>query len=133
MVMKVVREDDTECDPGEIGELICRNLTGETKVEYHANNEASEAKTRGGWLRSGDMCHMGKDGWFFFDFRQGESLRRLGDFIIPQYIESVIAEHPDVSDVCVYGIEAASGAPGESDLVAAIIPNLGSTPNIKDI
>jgi crotonobetaine/carnitine-CoA ligase len=122
MEMKVVREDDTECAPGEIGELICRMVQGETTVEYHGNPRASQEKTRGGWLRTGDMCHMDKDGWFFFDFRKGGGIRRQGDFIQPDYVEKVMAEHPDVSEVCVYGIPAASGAPGESDLVAAVVP-----------
>ncbi len=123
--MKVVREDDTECDPGEIGELVCRMIQGETRVEYHGNPGASSAKTRGGWLRTGDMCHRDAGGWFYFDFRQGGGLRRQGDFILPDYVEKVIAEHPDVSEVCVYGIPAASGAPGESDLVAAVVPFAG--------
>jgi len=133
MEMKVVREDDTECEPGEIGELISRLKTGETKVEYHKNVEASEAKTRGGWLRSGDMVHRDEDGWFYFDFRKGGGLRRQGDFIMPEHVESIIAKHPDVSDVCVFGIKAASGAPGESDLVAAIVPTGDSEPDVKGV
>ena len=35
----------------------------------------------------------------------------------------MIAEHPGVKDIFVYGIEAASGAPGESDVVAALVPS----------
>ena len=131
--MKVVREDDSECDPGEIGELISRGLLGATEVNYHGNKEASEAKTRGGWLRSGDLVHQDENGWYYFDFRKGGGLRRQGDFIMPEYVEGVIAEHPEVNDVCVYGIEATSGAPGESDLVAAIVANEGITPDIKGI
>lgn len=131
--MKVVREDDSECEPGEIGELISRMLTGETKVEYHGDQQASEAKTRGGWLRSGDMVHQDTEGWLYFDFRKGGGLRRQGDFIMPEYVEGLIAERPDVTDVCVYGISAASGAPGESDLVAAIVPVEGIVPDIQKI
>jgi crotonobetaine/carnitine-CoA ligase len=131
--IKVVREDDTECEPGEIGELISRMVMGETEVEYHGKKDASEAKTRGGWLRSGDMVHRDEDGWLYFDFRKGGGLRRQGDFIMPEYVEGVIAEHPDITDICVYGIKASSGAPGESDLVAAIVPTEGRTPDIKGI
>jgi crotonobetaine/carnitine-CoA ligase len=91
-------------------------------VEYYKKPEASEEKTRGGWLRSGDMVHRDEEGWFFFDYRKGGALRRQGDFIKPDLVERVIGEHPDVSEVCVYGIPSASGAPGESDLVAAVAP-----------
>ncbi|MBW1710630.1 MAG: AMP-binding protein [Deltaproteobacteria bacterium] len=133
MEMKVVREDDSECEPNEIGELVSRYISGETTVEYHGNKEASESKTRGGWLRSGDMVHRDEEGWYFFDFRKGGGLRRQGDFILPEYVEAVVAENPDVTDVCVYGIPAATKAPGESDLVAAVVPAEGSAIDIKAI
>jgi acyl-CoA synthetase (AMP-forming)/AMP-acid ligase II len=122
MEMKVVDENDKEVAPGEKGELICRNIKGDTKVDYWGLPEESEAKTRGGWLRTGDIVHKDKDGWLFFDHRIGSELRRSGDFIQPEHVEKIIGEHPDVSDICVYGVPAASGAPGESDLVAAIAP-----------
>jgi len=131
--MKVLREDDSECDPGETGELVWHNVIGTTEVEYHGNKAASEAKTRGGWVRTGDMVHKDAEGWLFFDYRKGGGLRRQGDFILPEYVEAVIGRHPDVSDVCVYGIPASSGAPGESDLVAAVVPAEGRTPDIKGI
>ena len=102
-------------------------MKGDTKVDYLGLPEASEAKTKGGWLRSGDMVHYDEKGWYFFDYRRGSELRRAGDFIQPDYVEAVIGRHGDVSEVCVYGVPAASGAPGESDLVAALAPFEGRT------
>lgn len=125
MEMKVVDPDGNECASGEIGEIIFRMIGQETEVEYLGRKKASEEKTRGGWLRTGDMGHTDDAGWLFFDYRAGGGLRRSGDFIQPQYVEAGIAVHPDVSDVCVYGVPAASGAPGESDLVAAVVPMEG--------
>ena len=122
MELKVVDEEDKEVPAGQTGELICRLLRGETKVDYLGKPEESREKTRGGWLRTGDMVHKDKDGWYFFDHRKGTELRRAGDFIQPDYIETVIGKHEDISEVCVYGIPASSGAPGESDLVAAVSP-----------
>jgi len=121
--MKVVDDDGNECAPGVVGELISRPLMPgeEAKVEYFKDEAASKAKTRGGWLRSGDMCHTDADGWFYFDFRKGGAIRHNGDFVNPGFVEKVVAEHPLVDDVFVYGVPAASGAPGEKDVVAAIV------------
>ncbi len=121
--MKIVDDNDEECPPNVIGELVSRPAGGEeAEVEYYKNPEASRNKVRGGWLRSGDMGHADEDGWFFFDYRKGGGLRHNGDFVAPDFVEKVIAEHPDVNEVTVYGVTAASGAPGESDVVAAIVP-----------
>ncbi len=121
--MRVVDEQGNDCPAGVIGELISRPNTGEhVEVEYFKNEEASRKKTAGGWLRSGDMCHRDQEGWFYFDFRKGGGIRHNGDFVNPGFVEKVIAEHPQVDDVFVYGVPAASGAPGESDVVAAIVP-----------
>ena len=133
MDIKIVREDDTECEPGEIGELIVVPKQGKAEVEYLGKKKDSEEKTRGGVLRSGDMCHKDKDGWLFFDFRKGGGLRRHGDFIMPEYVEKALADLPEVTDVCVYGIPAESGAPGESDIVAAVVPDYGKTFDPKKI
>ncbi|MCG8333121.1 MAG: AMP-binding protein [Proteobacteria bacterium] len=133
MHFKVVNEQDEEVPAGETGELIMKMMKGETKVDYLGKPEASEEKTRGGWLRSGDMVHKDQDGWFFFDYRKGSELRRAGDFIQPDHIESVIGKLTGVSEVCVYGIPAASGAPGESDLVAAVSAFEGERINPQDI
>lgn len=120
MEMKIVDEEDNELSPHKKGELISRMVNGETSVSYYGKEEASSEKTKGGWLRSGDICHRDEDGFFYFDFRKGGGLRRQGDFIQPDFIEKIIGEHPTVSEVCVYGIPASTGAPGESDLVAAV-------------
>lgn len=133
MEMKVVDHNGNDCSSGETGEIIFRMVGQETEVEYLGKQKASEEKTRGGWLRTGDMGHTDAAGWFFFDYRAGGGLRRAGDFIQPQYVEAGIAIHPDVNDVCVYGIPAASGSPGESDLVAAIVAMEGQSIDPKSI
>jgi crotonobetaine/carnitine-CoA ligase len=120
--IRIVDEQDRECPPGEVGELVSRAVGAETRVEYLKNPEASAAKTRGGWLRSGDMCSRDADGWLFFSHRKGSEIRHNGEFIQPDFIQKVLAEDPAVSDVYVYGVPAASGAPGEKDVVAAVVP-----------
>ncbi|MDP6377559.1 MAG: AMP-binding protein [Pseudomonadales bacterium] len=126
--MRLLDDNDEVCAPGVQGEICSRPLSGDApSVEYHANPEASEKKTRGGWLRSGDIGHTDEDGWLYFDYRKGGGIRRSGDFINPGFVEKVVAEHPAISDVFVYGVEARSGAPGEKDVVAAVVAVPGAT------
>jgi crotonobetaine/carnitine-CoA ligase len=121
--MKVLDDSDHECTPREIGEICSRPAGGgRAQVEYYGKPDASRDKTRGGWLRSGDMGWCDEEGWLFFSHRKGGGIRHNGDFVHAGFVEKVIAEHPAVSDVFVYGVPAASGAPGEKDVVAAIVP-----------
>jgi crotonobetaine/carnitine-CoA ligase len=125
--MRILDEHDRECPPGVVGEICSRPATGEpARVEYYRNAEASERKTRGGWLRSGDLGWRDAEGWLFFSHRKGGGIRRSGDFVNAGFVEKAIAEHPAVSDVFVYGVPAASGAPGECDVVAAVVPAPGA-------
>ena len=124
--MRILDENDVECPPGVVGEICSRpEGQGEPEVEYYDNPDASAKKTRGGWLRSGDMGHCDEEGWHYFDYRKGGGIRHNGDFVNPGFVEKVIAEHPLVTDVFIYGVEAASGAPGEKDVVAVIVPVTG--------
>jgi crotonobetaine/carnitine-CoA ligase len=118
---QIVDDEGNEVPHGEMGELIGRPLEGEVEVEYYKNKEASKKKTAGGWVRTGDVCHRDADGWFYFDYRKGGGIRHNGDFINPGFVERAMAEHPSINDVYVYGVPAASGAPGEKDVVAAIV------------
>jgi crotonobetaine/carnitine-CoA ligase len=123
--MRILDEADRECPPGAIGEICSRPAGSAAQVEYYENPDASRDKTRGGWLRSGDMGWRDAEGWLFFSHRKGGGIRRHGDFVNPGFVEKVIAEVPCVSDVFVYGAPAASGAPGEKDVVAAVVPAPG--------
>lgn len=105
------------------GELLFRHKEGTPfKVEYYGNPEASARKCAGGWLHMGDVVREDRDGWMYFLYRKGSGIRRNGEFISAAFIEKVIAEVPEVDDVYVYGIPSANGVPGETDVVAAVVP-----------
>jgi crotonobetaine/carnitine-CoA ligase len=124
---RIVDEDGRDCAPGEMGELLFRHASGAPfKVEYFGNPEASAKKSAGGWLHMGDVVHRDDDGWLYFDFRKGGGIRHNGEFVNPAFVEKVIAECAEVDDVFVYGVPARSGAPGEKDVVAAVVPRTGT-------
>jgi crotonobetaine/carnitine-CoA ligase len=129
-LMQILDEDGNVCPPGVVGEICVRPEGGaEAEVEYYGNDAASKAKIRHGWNRSGDMGHADEEGWLFFDYRAGGGIRHNGDFINPSFVEKAIAEHPAVIDVFVYGVPAASGAPGEKDVVATVVLEADADPD----
>jgi crotonobetaine/carnitine-CoA ligase len=71
--------------------------------------------------------HADADSWLYFDRRKGGGIRHNGDFINPGFVEKVIAQHPQVEDVFVYGVPARNADPGEKEVVAAIVPRYRST------
>jgi len=123
LVHKIVDDAGNEVPRGQPGELLFRNADGTPiSVEYFRNPEASVEKCAGGWLHMGDVVREDEDGWLYFLHRKGGGIRRNGEFVSPGFVEKVIAEFADVDDVYVYGVPARSGAPGEKDVVAAVVP-----------
>ncbi|SFQ40602.1 AMP-binding protein [Variovorax sp. 770b2] len=134
LIAHIFDEDDKECPPNEPGEIVFETADGDSlSVTYLGNEKASEEKTRGGLLRSGDIGYRDEEGWYFFMHRKGGELRRNGEFIAPGFVEKEIAEHADVTDVFVYGVLSANSTPGEKDLVAAIVPRPGCTWRAEEI
>jgi crotonobetaine/carnitine-CoA ligase len=131
--MKIVGENGSECAAGETGELLFRFQDGTSGVEYLEEPPASGSAEPDGWYRTGDMVHQDQQGWFFYDYRKGQELRHHGEFIAAGDVETVLLAHPEVRDACVYGIDSDSEAPGEQDLVAAIVPAGKGTPDINGI
>lgn len=120
--LKIFDNEDNECAPGEAGEICFRNADGSVpEVAYFRNPEASAKKTRGGWLRMGDIGHVNEDGWLYFDYRKGGGVRRNGDFINTATVEKVLSQIESIDDVFVYGVPFPGMAPGEKELVAAIV------------
>jgi crotonobetaine/carnitine-CoA ligase len=121
--MDVIDEQSGPVPAGQIGELILRPARGEARLSYYKNPEASAAKVRNGWLHTGDMVIRDAEGWLYFAHRREDGgLRKSGEFISEGFIRKVLAEDPEVVDVHIYGVPARSGAPGETDIVAAVVP-----------
>ncbi|MFV3131998.1 AMP-binding protein [Niveispirillum sp. KHB5.9] len=108
------------------GEICFRNADGSVApVAYFCNRDASEAKTRGGWFHTGDVGFKDAGGWVYFCYRAGDSIRRNGDFINAVEIEAAVAGMAEVADVHVYGVATQGNAPGEKEVVVALVPQPG--------
>lgn len=127
LICAILGADDQMLPAGELGEICFRPRNGDIDpVQYYRNPEASAAKTRGGWFRSGDIGYLDQDGWLFFSHRDGSAIRRNGDFVNPREIETEIAKIEGVADVYVYGVATADNTPGEREIIAAVVPSVAS-------
>src|ERR1700692_795272 len=131
---RIVDDNGDDCEPGVPGELLFQPADGSPfSVEYFGNPDASVKKCATGWLHMGDVVRQDENGWLFFEYRKGGGIRHNGEFINPAPIEKVIAESGVVEDVYVYGVKAASGAPGEKDVVAAVVPKRAADFNPQQV
>src|SRR5215831_4316785 len=118
--MRMVDEQDRELPPGVVGELIYRPGGGAALTEYYKNPEATAEKTRGGWIRSGDLAYQDDDGYFFFVDRKNDFMRRRGENISSFEVEKIINSHPQVLESAAYAIPSELGE--DEVMVAVVLP-----------
>ncbi len=64
----------------------------------------AEAITEDGWFRTGDIGRIDADGYLFVEDRLKDMIISGGENIYSIEVERVLAEHPDVVEVAVFGI-----------------------------
>ena len=105
-VMKVLREDGTECDTGETGE-ICIAIDPHPAgimMEYYRNPEKTAEAMHDGWYHTGDTAWRDEEGNYWYVGRNDDVIKSSGYRIGPFEIESVMLEHDAVREVAVTGV-----------------------------
>ncbi|KAJ3556860.1 hypothetical protein NP233_g11879 [Leucocoprinus birnbaumii] len=104
MEARIVRDDGSEADFNEVGELWLKG--GNIVSGYFDNPAATRSCFINGWLRTGDHFRVDPDHYFFFADRAKDTLKVSGSQVSPIEIETVLLAHPDklVSDVSVAGV-----------------------------
>ena len=88
--------------PGEVGELLVR---GANVVHSYWNKPKATAKTFvDGWLHTGDVARIDKDGFLYIVDRMKDMLIRGGENIYCIEVESTLYDHPAIMDAAVVGI-----------------------------
>ena len=99
---KVVDEEGRELPPGEIGELI---ISGpHLMLGYWRNKEETEKTLKNGWIYTGDLAKVDRDGFFYIVGRKKDMIISGGENVYLAEVEMVIAQHPKVKDVAVIGV-----------------------------
>jgi len=91
---------------GEIGELV---LKGPTIAKGYWQNPKATEETfvhidGDVWLRTGDLCRMDEDGYFFFYDRKRDMIKHKGKVVYAREVEEVLAAHPQIKETGVIGV-----------------------------
>jgi acyl-CoA synthetase (AMP-forming)/AMP-acid ligase II len=88
---------------GITGEIVIRGP--HVMPGYYKDEAATRAAfTPDGWLRTGDLGHRDRDGFFFVTGRIKELIIKGGENIAPREIDEVLLAHPAVLDAAAVGI-----------------------------
>jgi fatty-acyl-CoA synthase len=99
--LRLLDDDGAEAEAGAAGEIVvqCANVMS----GYLNNPDATAATIRDGWLYTGDVGEIDKDGYLTIVDRKKDMVISGGFNIYPREIEDVLHEHPAVQGVAVVG------------------------------
>ncbi len=124
IALRVVDEEFRPLPPGEVGEIIVR---GETVMRgYWDNPQASAQALHDGWLKTGDLGFLDREGLLTLKDRSKDLIISGGSNIYPREVEELLQSHPGVREVAVIGVPHAEW--GEEP-VAYVVMHDGHAPD----
>lgn len=100
--VRIVDEAGRELGTDEVGEICIKGPT--VMKGYWKQPEATAEVLQDGWFRTGDIGKLDPLGFLIILDRAKDIVIRGGENIACMEVEYAISEHPDVSEVSVYGI-----------------------------
>jgi O-succinylbenzoate-CoA ligase len=120
--VRVVDPNGDDVAPGEVGEVIIRGA--HVMREYWNRPDATAETIRDGWLHSGDLATVDKEGFVYIRDRKKDMIISGAENIYPAEIENVLAGHPKLLESAVIGVPSQRW--GESP-AAIVVPKAGET------
>lgn len=115
------------------GELMVKG--GNVMKGYYNRPElTAEVIDEDGWLHTGDIARIDKDGFIFITGRiKSMIVLSGGKKVFPEDIEAVLEPSPKFAEVCVFGAKRSGGAKdGTEDVFVAILPSPGLAEKFPD-
>lgn len=100
--IKIVNSNGEICTPYEIGEILVKGPN--VMVGYYNNSNATEETIKNGYLHTGDLGYIDKDGYLYLKGRIKNLIISNGQNVYPEEIEYILKLHSSVKDAYVYSI-----------------------------
>jgi acyl-CoA synthetase (AMP-forming)/AMP-acid ligase II len=120
--MRILDENGKGLLPGEVGEICGRGPI--LMPSYYKRPDLTAEAIKDGWLHSGDMGYVDDDGFLYLVDRKKDMIISGGVNVYPRDIEEIVARHPAVQEVAVFGIPHDKW--GETPLAAVTLLEPGS-------
>jgi len=129
--LRIVDENGQDVANGQCGELLTRGPY--TIRGYYKDPQANQKSfTQDGYYCTGDRVRRLSTGHLIVEGRIKEVIRRGGETVSVETLESLLAMHPDVQDVAVVGLPCQQL--GEQTCAALVLtPTYEQQPNLADI
>lgn len=100
--IKIFDEQDRDVPAGEIGEIAIRGWI--VMDGYYKDPEATAAVKRNGWLHTGDLGRLDKEGFLYIAGRKKEMIKVGGQIVYAPEVEAALQKHEAVAEAAVIGI-----------------------------
>lgn len=93
---QILNEHGTECQPGEVGELIVKHST--ISSGYYNDPDKTARAFNNGWYRTKDLVYQDNDGYLFYIGRLDSCVKINNQFVSSVQIEREINSIPGIVD-----------------------------------
>jgi len=100
--LRIVDENGNDVAPGEVGEVLCSGPN--IMQSYYKEPEKTADVIRNGWLHTGDIGLLDREGFLYLKDRKNNMLISGGENIYPKEIEDVLYRHPKILEAAVFGL-----------------------------
>ncbi|EXI75143.1 MAG: Long-chain-fatty-acid--CoA ligase [Candidatus Accumulibacter sp. SK-11] len=126
--MRIVRDDGSDAEAGEVGEIVGRGPS--LMLGYYGRPDLTDQAIRDGWLHTGDLGYADGEGYLYLVDRKKDMIDSGGVKVYPKDIEEVAARHPAIREVAVFGV--AHEKWGETP-VAAVLLRAGASATAREL
>jgi acyl-CoA synthetase (AMP-forming)/AMP-acid ligase II len=99
-VVKLLDEDGREVPRGEVGRIFVAN-----EFQFEGYTDGGGKEIVGGMMRTGDVGRLDAAGRLFVEGRDDEMIVSGGENVFPREVEDLLADHADIEEVAVVGVE----------------------------